>query len=355
MFWKQRRVLRFGAAATLIFGVGIAATATPAQAGVDRAGLDVSVSVNGPGAPDVRAGLTLEVYQDAGGGATGAMVAGLTCDTALEPATEYSAGFVSSCDLPVGDYLIGLDGVPANWQVGGSCTDGSAPAERLMLDGGEAFSFFGGSNASCSLFLNSSALLIDKVVVGGDASSSDFVLEVLDANGDVVASGSDVADATCAADFDTDNCGVIALLPAQGYTIAEPTVADYELTSVECDEFVRADQAPDGGAMPVDIGDDGFRTDDGDTYCVVTNTYVPPPTTTSTTTTTTTTTTVLPTTTVQPTTTVLATTTSSIDAAGITLPPTGTSSSTNRTMAVTAITLIGLGGVLLSVRRRASR
>ena len=109
---------------------------------------------------------------------------------------------------------------------------------------------------------------------GGNCTSSgtdDVTIEVLDGD-TVIASGNDVADPTCEADFNTANCGVIVVRSGVGYTIGEPTVENSVLTSVACDEFLNWQQAPVGGAVVEPIGDDGFRTDDGDTYCAVTNT-----------------------------------------------------------------------------------
>lgn len=337
---------RFGAIVTtaLVAGVtlvgGTGAAALPAQSG-----LNVNITVNGPTAPAVLDGLTVEVFTDPGG----VDVSPLSCSTTPAQSDPFIAERVDDCDIEPGDYVIGLGGVPDGWSVGGQCTDGGQLNEPLDLGGSESFSYFGVTPAQCSLFVNASALLIDKVVIGGSAESSDFVIEVLDSEGMTVASGSDVADATCEADFDTAKCGVVAVPAGTGFQIAEPTVDDYELTSVECDEFVFAGEPPEGGAVVSDIGDDGFRTDDGDTYCVVTNTYVPPPTTTSTTTT------VAPTTTMSgagvATTTAAPTTT--IDAGVVTLPQTGTSESANRWMAIVATLLLGAGGVMLLARRRA--
>jgi LPXTG-motif cell wall-anchored protein len=328
---------------TLVGGMGASAQQTP--------GLNVNITVNGPTAPAVLAGLTVEVFGDPGG----VEVSPLSCSTTPAQSDPFIAERVDDCQIDPGDYVIGLDGVPDGWIVSGQCNNGGQVLnEPLDLGGSESFSYFGGTRAQCSLFVNASTLLVDKVVVGGSAESSDFVIEVLDGEGMTVASGSDVADATCEADFDTAKCGVIAVPAGTGFFIAEPSVADYELTSVECDEFVYAAEAPEGGAVVSDIGEDGFRTDDGDTYCVVTNTYVPPTTTTSTTSTTTTTTVAL-TTTVSgagvATTTVAPTTT--IDAGVVTLPQTGTSESANMWMAIVATLLVGAGGAMLLARRRA--
>jgi LPXTG-motif cell wall-anchored protein len=339
-------VRTLAAAATLTAGT-IAVVSSPVDAGepVTQAGVFVEVIVNGPNAPALAGDLTVEVYQDAGSGSPGSEVDPLDCNVVLSATGPYSGQQDATCGLVSGDYIIGLDGVPANWTVTGSCTSGDEqPTEALDLGGAETFSYFGATDAECTLFVSASVLLIDKVVVGGSASSDDFTIQVLDAADNPVASGSDVADATCEADFDTAKCGVIAMPSGVGFQIAEPTVADYELTSVECDEFVNAEFAPQGGAVVTDIGDDGFRTDDGDTYCVITNTYVPPPTTT--TTLATTTTTIAPTTTLAPTTT--------IDAGVVTLPATGTSAEANGWLTMMAIALVAAGGAMLLARRRYS-
>ena len=332
------------AGVTLVGGTGASAQQTPS-------GLTVNITVNGPTAPTVLDGLTVEVFEDPGG----VEVSPLSCSSVSAQSDPFIAERVDDCTITPGDFVIGLDGVPAGWSVNGQCNNGGQVfSEPLDLDGSESFTYFGGTNALCSLFVNASTLLIDKVVVGGSAESSDFVIEVLDSEGMTVASGSDVADATCEADFDTTKCGLIIVPSGTGFQIAEPSVADYELTSVECDEFVYVGEAPEGGAVVSDIGADGFRTDDGDTYCVVTNTYVTP-TTTTTTATTTTTTTIATTTTVSgagvATTTAAPTTT--IDAGVVTLPETGTSESANMWMAIVATLLVGAGGAMLLVRRRA--
>jgi LPXTG-motif cell wall-anchored protein len=333
----SRRAL---AAAAVLTASTVAVISAPVDAGqpVAQAGVVVEVLVNGPNATALSADLTVEVYEDAGGGTPGSEVDPLDCGVVLSATGPYSAQQDATCDLVSGDYIIGLDGVPAGWAVTGSCTSGAEqPAEALDLGGAETFSYHGATNAECNLVVSASTLLIDKVVVGGSASSADFTIQVVDADDNPVASGNDVADATCEADFDTTKCGVIAVPSGVGFQIAEPTVEDYELTSVECDEFVNAEFPPDGGAVVSDIGEDGFRTDDGDTYCVVTNTYVPPPTTT---------TTLAPTTTVAPTTT--------IDAGVVTLPATGTSSQANGWLVMMAVALITAGGAMVLARRRFS-
>jgi LPXTG-motif cell wall-anchored protein len=340
---RRNSVRALVAAATIAAGT-IGLVSSPVEAGepAPEAGVDVVVNVNGPNAPALAGSLVVEVYQDAGG-SPGSEVDPLDCTVMPSATGPYSAQQEATCDLESGDYIIGLDGVPPNWTVTGSCVSPlQPPEEALDLGGAEAFSFFGFDNAECTLTVSASVLLIDKVVVGGDASSEDFTIQVLDGD-TVIASGSDVADATCELDFSTANCGLIAMPSGTGFQIAEPTVEDYELTSVECDEFVNAEFPPDGGADVSDIGDDGFRTDDGDTYCVITNTYVPPATTT---TEATTTTTMAPTTTVAPTTT--------IDAGVVTLPETGTSAAATGWLAMMAVGLITAGGAMLLARRRFS-
>lgn len=350
----RSRAARLGAAvaAALVTAVGLGAPA-PVHAGtVAEGGLVANVTVNGPDALDVLDGLTLVVIEDDGGAGTPFDTS--TCSTTPPNLlSTFSVSETSTCNIGFGDFEIGVQGVPEPFTYGGSCSGESLSFPPTDAGTVASFTYDGQTTVTCSLFVNASILLIDKVVDGGDAASSDFTIEVLDDQGTPVGSGSDVADATCEVDFDTNNCGVVALPAGVGFTIAEPDVENYELTSVECDEFVRADWPPDGGADPQPIGDDGFRTDDGDTYCVVTNSFVPPPTTVPPTTVPPTTVppTTVPPTTEPPTTT---TTTTIFDAGVVTLPETGPNEERTAWMAVTAAALVLAGGALLLVRRRSS-
>ncbi len=344
---NARHTRRLAVAASVGLALGasmIGLGAGTAGAGTDDLrGLDVEIFVEGPDAPTVFAGLTVEVYNDAGGGTTGSQITPLDCGEMVVSSQPTSVQGEAGCPLEPGSFLIGLDGVPDGWSVGGNCTSGDQVVfERLDLGGSEAFTYAGDGNASCRLFIDASVLLIDKVVVGGGpADSDDFTIEVLDGD-TVVASGNDVADPTCEADFNTANCGIIIVPSGIGFTIGEPSVENYVLTSVECAEFVDWEMAPDGGAEVQPIGDDGFRTDDGDTYCVVTNTYVPPPTTTTTTT-------------EPPATTAAPTTQPPPPPTPVEiLPETGASSTSTGWIAAIATLFIFAGGAMVFVRRRTS-
>ncbi|MEM9515461.1 MAG: LPXTG cell wall anchor domain-containing protein [Actinomycetota bacterium] len=338
---RQKRRLATVAAVGLAVGASVVGLgAGSASAGTDLRGLEVDIFVDGPNAPTVFAGLTVEVYNDGGGGATGSQVTALDCGEMVVSSQPTTVQGEAGCPLEPGDFLVGLDGVPDGWTVGGFCTDGDDDDdERLDLAGQEAFNYAGDGNPTCQLFVSVTTLLIDKVVVGGPASSADFVIEVLDGD-TVVASGSDVADATCEADFDLTKCGAIVLAPGTGYTIQEPAVPNYVLTSVECQLFISLGQPPADDLQP--IGDEGFGLIDGDTYCVVTNTYVPPPTTT----------TEPPAATPAPTT--AAPTTQPPPPPVEILPETGASSTSTGWIAALGALFIAAGGALVFVRRRPS-
>lgn len=317
------------AAAILTIAAG-AVSGGAASAGTRGAGLDAELIVRGPGPDAVLAGLTLEVYLDNSG--TFEIVDPLNCSTVPQlDDGPYRAAEDSSCTLQPGNYAIGLDGVPAGWTVSVSCTDGSD--ERIDAVGA-SFTFYGFSSATCVVEVRTPVLLLDKVVEGGPADPTDFVIEVYDGQGALLATGSDVAAATCESTFDPTECGAVALPAGTGYALGEEPMADYVVSAVECTQYVDVEQPPNQ-QQPLEVIDlpgASFDHDDGDTYCVVTNTYVPPPTTTTTTT---------------------LVTTTSIDAGVVTLPSTGASSSTNTAVAALAAVLVLLGGAMLAVRRRA--
>ncbi|MEM8619952.1 MAG: LPXTG cell wall anchor domain-containing protein [Actinomycetota bacterium] len=352
-------------AMSLMGGGSVEAGASDGGGPVFIGEVDVILNVDGPDAPEVFAGLIVEVYTEDDLQSSGSQL-NVNCNKVVATGvinTSQAASMTgtATCELPLGEatYAIGLDGVPDGWSVRGGCARvlGEAQFERLDLGGGEEFVLFQGA-ATCELYLDASVLLIDKVVVGGGPNDADdFTVEVLDGD-TVVASGSDVADATCEADFDTAKCGLIALAPGIDYTIREQPVDNYELTSVECAQYIGFTQPPAGALQP--IGDDGFDHDDGDTYCVVTNTYMPPPTTTTTTTTTPTTTTEPPPptsaapTTPPPPTPAPSTPAPPAPAPVSILPATGSSSTSTGWIAALGALFIAAGGAMVFVRRRPS-
>ena len=187
---------------------------------------------------------------------------------------------------------------------------------------------------------------------GGTATPTAVSVEVYDATSMLVVPATPcLSDGTC----------LDISLPIGDYVIGYVGPTGYTRTVTQT---VTAPPVIDGEQI-VDDADASFTLGAGDLVeiAVVIDDPTPTTTTTSTTTTTTTTTTVPPTTTAPTTaapttaapTTVGIVTTSSIDAAGVTLPQTGTSSSTNRTVALLATSLIGFGGVMLTARRRSIR
>ncbi|CAE7940300.1 unnamed protein product, partial [Symbiodinium sp. KB8] len=259
-------------ATTVMAGTGVL-LAAPVEAGGGGTGLDIGLDVSGPDAESVLAGLTLEIFQEPGG----TDVAGSTCGdpTTPEPDLLYVSTEYSCDGFAFGDYTLGLDGVPAGWEIYAAC--GSRTRERIDSAGASFTMSPNDPYWSCGVTVWTPMLAVDKVIEGGDATVSDFEFEVYDDQGVLVDTGDPIVDPS--GDLCTGaltECEIIAL-PAGEYTLGEVPSHGYEVDSVECDSFIdlRKYFGEPGDEQLEIIDDEGaaFRTDDGDAYCTVTNVY----------------------------------------------------------------------------------
>lgn len=179
------------------------------------------------------------------------------------------------------------------------------------------------------------SLDVETVVIndsGGTATPTDVSFEVFRSDSTL-----EIAETACLADGSCYD----GVLPVGDYVMGYVGPAGY---TVDITQVITPFEPPT--EMITDDPDAAFTMEEFAQVDIVITINDPVPATTTTSTTTTTTTTVAPTTTVR------ATTTTALDASGVTLPSTGTSSEANGWMATLALLFVASGGALLIARRR---
>jgi hypothetical protein len=299
---------------------------------VDKLVFDESADPAEPG------DFTLELYDD-----SGALV-GTAVDT--DPAScgddDVTHCAVFERVMP-GTYSLGETTVQGYGATIVGCRGRVMPTDRFPNASGE---FVHGIDADtmCSIVNEpgTASIKVSKVVDNESGSASagpaDFTLELFDDQRQLVATGVCPADGV--------DC-IATTLPNGRYYVGESGPDGY-MTSVVCDITPGDDPVPP--EQPDEIIDTPSAAFDvslgGEADCTVTNVAAPSTSTTSTSTPTT----AGPTEPSAPTSTIVSTT--AFDAGSATLPATGTSSGTNRSIAVMALTLMGIGGAMVVVRRR---
>ena len=260
-------------AATAVAASGGLVLAAPADAGEAPATeyLEVNLSYRGLNPVAVLDAITVEVWEDEIGGADVSNLCSRAYNNSYSPLGAESSDECPS--VPVGDYVVGLDGLPAGVDYFVSC--GGPQAERLP-DAGAAFTLDGEGEMVCRVDIGTPLLAIDKIVEGGDATAADFEFEVYDDQGTLVDTPAitDPSDDVCTGAL--SECALVELPPAQ-YTLGEVLPSHgYEVGSVDCESFIGLEKYfGESEQIREMIDDEGaaFRTDDGDAYCTVTNVY----------------------------------------------------------------------------------
>jgi hypothetical protein len=264
---------RGAVAAAVLIGVGVAAPSSTVSAG-DGVPVHVDIEVYAPDATAVLEALTVEIWDI---GISPGLEPGTGCGdpvgfglTALADSSSVTCGVA-----PDGDYAIGLDGVPAGATVTASCFE-SVLTERIPGESAEFSIFPGVYQVDCEVTVVQPAVLIDKWISGGEATTSDFTMEVFDEGGELVDDDVDPSSAFCGQSSSTlDDCAVIAL-PAGTYQLGEQLAPGYAPTNVWCTTFTPW-ASPPADVFPDAIGVFDLSTDIGEddpfASCVVTNTY----------------------------------------------------------------------------------
>lgn len=244
----RRKLIRMAVAAAAVLGVGGLASSSPVDAGE---GLPVYVDLHvvGPDAPTVLEGLTVELWDTE----LDTQIPGTPCNEPIGVGSNdlVDLAFVN-CSAPgFGDYAIGVDGVPAGATVTAQCSV-DILNERIPGTGAEFTLTEFGQYANCDVYVVQPALLVDKIVDGGDATTADFTIEVYDGEGTLVTTAVDPSSALCGEGLPLTNCAVVPL-PAGSYQLGEIPAAGYTASNVWCNTFVPELPQP-GEVFPEGIG-----------------------------------------------------------------------------------------------------
>jgi len=248
------RVRRLAVAVGLVAAVtaGAGSPGGPVEAGDVANSATIAVFVTGANAVAVAAAVQPTT--------TGSLV----CTPALGvTSSPFSAQQNFSCGNGGSSETIGISGVPANAVVAVACNPNTGQPNEINLTIG---------SASCSIFVNIPTLLVDKVVVGGQLTSSDFTIEVYDDQGALVTTTNDPDPATCpglGADF--ADCSIVAL-DAGSYQLGEAAAYGYAVDNVGCIPFQLSNDNERFGAG---IGEFsiGNAQEPVVEYCEITNRY----------------------------------------------------------------------------------
>ena len=142
----------------------------------------VDIEVYAPDANAVLEGLTVEIWDI--GASPAEIEPGTGCGTPVGfDAIALADSTTVNCYVsPIGDYAIGLDGVPAGATVSAACIP-QFLTERIPGIGAEFSIGEGEYQVNCVLTVVQPAVIIDKEVANGTASTDDFTMEVFGEGG----------------------------------------------------------------------------------------------------------------------------------------------------------------------------
>ncbi len=200
---------------------------------------------------------------------------GLNVTAANCPAPSVSVGpggwqTTLSCSLANGDYTVGIDGLTNRGVRSVGCQDTSNGVEEIDADGADFPILF--NSVVCDVFIEPyPTLYIDKNVVNGVATSSDFGLEVFDTDGGTATSTlTDPSGTACdSTGPNGTDCAAIQLEPGT-YYLGETSVAGYLPQSLLCTPVGGLDgeqlPTPQFSGVELSLGS-------GDVLCTLTNEY----------------------------------------------------------------------------------
>jgi LPXTG-motif cell wall-anchored protein len=273
----MRRSVRGALAAVAVTAAaGVLTMTGPVSAGDVPTQVYVHLDVYAPGASAVLDELTVEIWDIAVDPEVPAP--GASCD---DPAGMGALALADSddvqCGVPAsGDYALGLDGLPTGATADADCFTNQFPSDRIESTSAEFTIDQGVSSVDCYVTVVLPAVIIDKIVGSGDATPSDFTMEVYDDVGTKVGEDVDPTTGFCGEFSETlDDCAVIAL-PEGAYQIGEIAAPGYVPTNVWCTTFTPPISQPEE-AFPAGIGEFELGNpddeDDPFAHCIVTNDF----------------------------------------------------------------------------------